>query len=60
MEKVTWSKRMIAAAVMSIATPIVTVFMTGYYAEEGGDRNPDGCSVIPVDQWLDCPVVCVK
>lgn len=36
MEKVTWSKRMIAAAVMSIATPIVTVFMTGYYTEEGG------------------------
>lgn len=36
MEKVTWSKRMIAAAIMSIATPIVTVFMTGYYADEGG------------------------
>ena len=36
MENVTWSKRMIAAAIMSIATPIVTVFMTGYYAEEGG------------------------
>lgn len=36
MEKVTWSKRMVAAAIMSIATPIVTVFMTGYYADEGG------------------------
>ena len=36
MEKVTWSKRMIAAAIMSIATPIVTVFMTGYYADVGG------------------------
>lgn len=34
MRKITW--RLIAAIILSIATPLVTIYMTGTYIEEGG------------------------
>lgn len=36
MEKINWSVRKILALVFAIATPIVTIIMTGLFIDEGG------------------------